>query len=80
MLKAEKVLEPNPVFKVLLTIVDLHYGTFGGLATRILYVFIGLMPTVLFITGLVMRRRQGWLKARQKADDLLAKQTPKNTD
>lgn len=34
----------------------LHYGTFGGLPTRILYVFVGLSPTVLAITGWVMWR------------------------
>ncbi|MEH2423610.1 MAG: PepSY-associated TM helix domain-containing protein [Nostoc sp.] len=32
----------------------LHYGTFGGLPTRILYVFVGLTPLILFITGFVM--------------------------
>ena len=34
----------------------LHNGAFGGLPTRILYVFIGLSPTVLFLTGLNMYR------------------------
>ncbi|MGF1588003.1 MAG: PepSY-associated TM helix domain-containing protein [Pleurocapsa sp.] len=34
----------------------MHYGTFGGIPTRILYVFVGLAPTILFITGLVMYR------------------------
>lgn len=34
----------------------LHYGTFGGLSTRILYVFVGLAPTILMITGFVMWR------------------------
>ena len=34
----------------------IHYGTFGGLPTRILYVFVGLSPTVLFFTGLTMYR------------------------
>ena len=34
----------------------MHYGTFGGLPTRVLYVFVGLSPTVLFITGLTMYR------------------------
>ncbi|MBD2635798.1 PepSY domain-containing protein [Limnothrix sp. FACHB-881] len=37
-----------------------HFGTFGGLATRILYVFVGLAPLALLITGFVMwkhRRR-----------------------
>ena len=32
----------------------LHYGTFGGLPTRVLYVFVGLAPTILMITGFVM--------------------------
>jgi uncharacterized iron-regulated membrane protein len=36
----------------------LHFGTFGGLPTRILYVFVGLAPTFLFITGLVMWRHR----------------------
>ncbi|MEH2438444.1 MAG: PepSY-associated TM helix domain-containing protein [Nostoc sp.] len=34
----------------------LHFGTFGGLPTRILYVFVGLTPLILFITSLVMYR------------------------
>ncbi|MBW4693418.1 MAG: PepSY domain-containing protein [Lyngbya sp. HA4199-MV5] len=33
---------------------DLHYGTFWGLPTRILYVFVGLAPLILFTTGFVM--------------------------
>ncbi|MBD2667112.1 propeptide, PepSY amd peptidase M4 [Richelia sinica FACHB-800] len=32
----------------------LHYGTFWRLTSRIIYVFVGLIPTLLFITGLVM--------------------------
>ncbi|MEH1769678.1 MAG: hypothetical protein V7L27_32615 [Nostoc sp.] len=28
----------------------MHYGTFGGLPTRILYVFVGVAPLVLFVT------------------------------
>jgi uncharacterized iron-regulated membrane protein len=32
----------------------LHYGTFGGLPTRIFYIFVGLAPTILFVTSLVM--------------------------
>ncbi|MEH2467075.1 PepSY-associated TM helix domain-containing protein [Nostoc sp.] len=34
----------------------LHYGTFGGLPTRILYVFVGVAPLILFITAFVMWR------------------------
>jgi uncharacterized iron-regulated membrane protein len=40
------------IFKNL--IVPLHFGTFGGLPTRILYVFVGLAPLGLFITGSIM--------------------------
>ncbi|MBW4568690.1 MAG: PepSY domain-containing protein [Tolypothrix carrinoi HA7290-LM1] len=40
--------------KVLDSFAPLHFGTFGGLGTRILYVFIGLTPLILFITGFVM--------------------------
>ena len=42
--------------RVLNSFAPLHYGTFGGLATRILYVLVGLAPLVLFITGFVMWR------------------------
>lgn len=31
-----------------------HFGTFGGLPTRIIYFFVGLTPLILFITGLMM--------------------------
>ncbi|MCC5644532.1 PepSY domain-containing protein [Nostoc sp. CHAB 5824] len=34
----------------------LHYGTFGGLPTRILYIFVGLAPTILFVTSFIMWR------------------------
>ncbi|MHC5725239.1 MAG: PepSY domain-containing protein, partial [Nostoc sp.] len=42
---------------------DLHYGTFGGLPTRILYVFVGLAPLVLFVTGFLM----WWYRYRTKS-------------
>jgi uncharacterized iron-regulated membrane protein len=41
----------------------LHYGTFWGLPTRILYVFVGLSPLILLITGLTMYRYRKWGKA-----------------
>ncbi|MBW4471482.1 MAG: PepSY domain-containing protein [Stenomitos rutilans HA7619-LM2] len=40
--------------KILSSFDLLHYGTFGGLPTRILYVFVGLTPLILFTTGFVM--------------------------
>jgi uncharacterized iron-regulated membrane protein len=41
---------------VLNSFTPMHYGTFGGLPTRIFYVFIGLTPLILFVTSLVMYR------------------------
>jgi uncharacterized iron-regulated membrane protein len=35
-------------------IYGLHFGMFGGLPTRILWVFIGFTPLLLFLTGLLM--------------------------
>jgi len=49
-------LKPSRANAILNQFGPLHYGTFGGLPTRILYVFVGLSPTILFITGLVMWR------------------------
>ncbi len=33
---------------------EIHYGTFAGLPTQILYVLVGVTPLILLITGLVM--------------------------
>ena len=32
--------------------IPLHFGIWGGLATRILYVVLGLLPAVGFVTGI----------------------------
>ena len=48
--------------RVLNAFVPLHYGTFGGLPMRIFYVFVGLSPLTLFITGFVM----WWYRKRLK--------------
>ncbi|MEH2381417.1 MAG: PepSY-associated TM helix domain-containing protein [Nostoc sp.] len=42
--------------RVLNSFVPLHYGTFWGLPSRIFYVFVGLAPLILFVTGFVMWR------------------------
>ncbi|MEH1835236.1 MAG: PepSY-associated TM helix domain-containing protein [Nostoc sp.] len=36
--------------------VPLHFGTFWGLPSRIFYIFVGLAPLILFITGFVIWR------------------------
>jgi uncharacterized iron-regulated membrane protein len=52
--------------RVLNSFVPLHYGTFWGLPSRILYVFVGLAPLILFITGFVM----WWYRYRAKPSKL----------
>jgi uncharacterized iron-regulated membrane protein len=40
--------------RIIRFMVPLHYGTFGGTATRVLYVVLGLVPPLLFVTGCIM--------------------------
>jgi uncharacterized iron-regulated membrane protein len=42
--------------RVINSFAPMHYGTFGGIWTRILYVFVGLAPTALLVTGFIMWR------------------------
>ncbi|MGH8000311.1 MAG: PepSY-associated TM helix domain-containing protein [Brasilonema sp.] len=44
----------------------LHFGTYGGLVTRILYFIVGLMPLGLFVTGLIIWQQRRWAEARRK--------------
>lgn len=47
-------------------IAALHFGTFGGIKTRILYVFLGIAPLILFMTGFIMwRGRKRVIRAEQ---------------
>jgi len=42
--------------RVMDSFIPVHFGTFAGLPSRIFYVFIGLSPTILLITGFTMWR------------------------
>ena len=53
-LQLQNGLKPTRAEGVLNSFSPLHYGTFWGLPTRILYVFVGLSPLILSITGFVM--------------------------
>lgn len=53
-LRVDKVVEPPTGFKVAMLLAALHFGTFWGLPSQMLYVLIGLVPAALFITGFVM--------------------------
>jgi len=56
-------LEPSLGDRVLNSFTPLHYGTFWGLPSRILYLFVGLAPLILSITGYVM----WWYRYRRKS-------------
>jgi uncharacterized iron-regulated membrane protein len=56
--------------RVLNSFTPLHYGTFGGLPTRILYVFVGLAPLILFVTGSIM-----WWHQRRRSPSQLTQTT-----
>ena len=50
---------------ILLVFIDLHFGRFGGLSIRILWVILGLLPAALFLTGFIV----WWKRMRQKRSD-----------
>ncbi|MDZ7963253.1 MAG: PepSY-associated TM helix domain-containing protein [Aulosira sp. DedQUE10] len=70
-LRVENSLKASLSDKILNSFQPLHFGTFGGLPTRILYVFVGLAPLILSITGFVM-----WsYRKRKQKDDYSPKQS-----
>lgn len=73
-LRVDNSLKASLGDKILNSFEPLHYGTFGGLPTRILYVFVGLAPLILFITGFVM----WWYRKRKQKDDYSPKQSYTN--
>ncbi len=65
-LSANKVLKPNASFSVLIAIANLHFGTIAGLPSRILYVFVGIVPLLLLVTGTKMLVARKWHRAANK--------------
>jgi uncharacterized iron-regulated membrane protein len=59
---------------VVIEAVQLHFGRFGGLGVRFLWLLLGLIPTVLFATGFVLwwtrvvRRRQALAADERRAE------------
>jgi uncharacterized iron-regulated membrane protein len=53
-LEVKNGLKLAPYQRVLNVFEAIHYGTFAGLPTQILYVLVGITPLILFITSLVM--------------------------
>ncbi len=56
-------LKPSRAEAIINQFGPMHFGTFGGLPTQILYVFVGLAPTILMVTGVVM----WWYRRRVKS-------------
>jgi uncharacterized iron-regulated membrane protein len=50
----EDGLKPSRAKAILDQFIPLHFGTFAGIYSLILYFFVGLAPTVLLITGFIM--------------------------
>lgn len=58
--------------QVIDSFISLHYGTFAGLPSRILYVLIGLSPTALAVTGFSM----GWYRRQRQKLNIEQLQNP----
>lgn len=65
-LSVQQVLKPTPGNKLAKLIQDFHFGTFGGITSRGVYVFVGLTPIILLITGIGIFQQRRWTKARRK--------------
>ena len=74
-LSANKVLKPEGFFAVMLLLANLHFGTIAGLPTRILYVFVGIVPLLLLITGAKMLIARKWNRAAKKESRDLAEKS-----
>ncbi|MBW4612448.1 MAG: PepSY domain-containing protein [Desmonostoc vinosum HA7617-LM4] len=48
----------------------LHYGTFWGIPSRVLYVFVGLAPLILFVTGVVMYYHRRKIKTVMTSEEV----------
>jgi uncharacterized iron-regulated membrane protein len=66
--EVSKIVKKPVMWQFLVPIADLHFGTVGGLATRLLYALLGIVPTVLFTTGLILWANS---KKRSKSAQLL---------
>jgi uncharacterized iron-regulated membrane protein len=62
--------QPSKADRLFNWFMSVHFGTFAGLPSRIFYVFVGLSPTILLITGFIMWRLR---KHQQPGRSLLTK-------
>jgi uncharacterized iron-regulated membrane protein len=52
--QVEDGMKPSRAGAILNQFIPLHYGTFAGIYSQVLYFFVGLAPTILLITGFIM--------------------------
>jgi uncharacterized iron-regulated membrane protein len=65
LLLAENALTAPPISRTFGNLFPLHVGRLGGIVTRLLQLFVGFVPAILFCTGLLMWRSR--TRARKKA-------------
>jgi uncharacterized iron-regulated membrane protein len=63
LVEVSKIVEKPAMWNFLVPIADLHFGSFGGLVTRLLYVVLGFVPMMLFGTGLVL-----WMNRKKRPE------------
>lgn len=57
-LVAKRTADLPIALRVVILLRPLHYGTIGGQFTRVLWVLLGLTPTILFVTGFILWRKR----------------------
>src|SRR5262249_53390375 len=65
-LRVDRLADQPLGVKIIRLITPLHYGTIGGYATRVLWIFAGLAPGVLFATSLLMWWNRSLSKKRRR--------------
>jgi len=62
----------RPADVALRALVNWHFGRFGGMTSRLIWIVIGLIPAVLFVTGFIMWRMRTLRRQRAAALQALA--------
>lgn len=64
-LRIENVLTAPLATRILNSLLPLHIGSYGGNLIKIIHLLIGVTPTILCVTGLVLWRKRQWEMARR---------------
>jgi uncharacterized iron-regulated membrane protein len=75
-LRVDKFSEQPLGVQIIKLMTPIHYGTFGGYTTRILWLLAGLMPGVLFVTSLLMWWNRSLSKTKKKPAKTVAEPEP----